>query len=194
MVSTTLPQSVDVMARTIWGEARGCGVSGMTAVACAILNRIHHPTWWGHDVISVCQAPWQFSCWNAGDPNRVKIEAVTEDDPWFAIAVGIADRAVSAKLKDITNGADSYALTMRQPPVWAERGRETYRDTWHAFFAIERPLPGSATPAVPHGDPNAHPVSAWSQTPTPAETGLTAEDLNTLELARVIAPPPASAV
>ena len=33
----------DVLARTLWAEARGEGQAGMEAVACVILNRAAHP-------------------------------------------------------------------------------------------------------------------------------------------------------
>ena len=32
--------TIDVLARTIWGEARGEGTSGMSAVACVVINRV----------------------------------------------------------------------------------------------------------------------------------------------------------
>lgn len=38
--------SVDVVARTIWGEARREGATGMQAVACVIANRVAAPGWW----------------------------------------------------------------------------------------------------------------------------------------------------
>ena len=31
----------EVLARTLWGEARGEGPEGMTAVACTIMNRVN---------------------------------------------------------------------------------------------------------------------------------------------------------
>ena len=65
---------VDVLARTIWGEARGEGKEGMEAVASVILNRTEIAKrldgyWWGNTIIQVCQKPYQFSCWNKLDPN-----------------------------------------------------------------------------------------------------------------------------
>ena len=55
--------AADTLARTLWGEARNQGQCGMAAVAHVVLNRAAHPRWWGHDIISVCRAPEQFSCW-----------------------------------------------------------------------------------------------------------------------------------
>jgi N-acetylmuramoyl-L-alanine amidase len=80
-------EAVDILARTIWAEARNQGRVGMEAVATVILHRAKHPRWWGKDVVSCCQKPRQFSCWNPGDPNRLKMLRVTEQDPAFATAL-----------------------------------------------------------------------------------------------------------
>jgi N-acetylmuramoyl-L-alanine amidase len=62
----------DVLARTLWGEARGEGLAGMVAVAWSIRNRVEDgkdKSWWGEGYTGVCQKPYQFSCWNKNDPN-----------------------------------------------------------------------------------------------------------------------------
>ena len=43
---------VDILARTIWGEARNQDRVGMEAVASVILHRARNPRWWGTDVVS----------------------------------------------------------------------------------------------------------------------------------------------
>lgn len=132
--------AVQVMAATLWGEARGDGRIGMLAVANCILNRAAHPRWWGHDVISVCLDAWQFSCWNARDPNLPKMESVTEADPDFGIAVGIAKVVMQGqnRLHDLTRGADSYYDTrMREPPAWAARAEPTVTILHHRFMRVE---------------------------------------------------------
>lgn len=67
---------VDIIARTIAGEARGCGYLDMLAVGAVLRERLLRPGWWSspnHDWFSVCTKPWQFSCWNENDPNRKTI-------------------------------------------------------------------------------------------------------------------------
>lgn len=105
--------AVDVLARTLWGEARGESVRGMEAVAAVVMNRVAaaragRVRWWGRTVAEVCRAPWQFSCWNEGDPNRPRLLAVTAADPAFAAALRIARRAVAGTLGDPTGGATHY--------------------------------------------------------------------------------------
>jgi spore germination cell wall hydrolase CwlJ-like protein len=118
--------AVDVLARTIYGEARGESVRGQEAVAAVIVNRAALAArrggwWWGDDIASVCRKPYQFSCWNKGDPNRARIEAVGEGDPVFQTCLRIARRAVAGTLDDPTRGATHYHTKAVYPP-WA-RGR-----------------------------------------------------------------------
>lgn len=122
----------DILARTLWGEARGEGVPGMAAVAAVIVNRMREsarrvatgrpPAWWGGpDAVSVCHAPWQFSCWNRGDPNRPRLEALAADDPKLRPARLVADAALDGTAGDPTGGADHYHARGTRP-AWA-RGR-----------------------------------------------------------------------
>jgi len=62
----------DILARTLWGEARGESLAGQIAVAWTIRNRVNDgnaKSWWGEGYTGVCQKPYQFSCWNSTDPN-----------------------------------------------------------------------------------------------------------------------------
>jgi N-acetylmuramoyl-L-alanine amidase len=99
-----------VLAMTIYGEARNQGYLGMQAVASVVLNRVKHPRWWGRDIRSVCLDPEQFSCWNAGDPNRPIILRATIADGIYFQCLGIATQALKGQLIDNTNGADSYVV------------------------------------------------------------------------------------
>jgi spore germination cell wall hydrolase CwlJ-like protein len=120
-MTTPTPADIDTLARTIWAEDRSGGAAGMTAVAWVIMNRINKPGWWGDDIQSVCHKPWQFSCWNANDPNLPKLKAVTAADPMFALALIVAQNVAMGVATDPTNGATSYyAKSMTTPPNWAE--------------------------------------------------------------------------
>ena len=133
-----MSDQVDVLARTIWGEARNQGRIGMEAVAAVIMKRAHNPGWWGHDVVSCCQKSLQFSCWNADDPNRAKMLDVTAEDPQFAEALAIAHDALAERLADPTQGADSYANLDVCKPDWANPHKATCKIGAHTFFKMER--------------------------------------------------------
>lgn len=120
-------RTVDTLARTIYGEARGESVRGKEAVAAVVMNRVARAMerggwWWGSSVAEVCRRPWQFSCWNEGDPNRSKIERADENDREFASCLRIARRAIQGALADPTRGATHYHAQVVAPP-WAA-GRE----------------------------------------------------------------------
>jgi N-acetylmuramoyl-L-alanine amidase len=134
-------RAVDVLARTMWGEARGEGRAGMEAVANVVVNRVRFARarggyWWGNDVAAVCLRPWQFSVWNAGDPNRELVQRVTVADRRFADALAIAELAVDGRLPDRTGGATHYyAHRTIGAPSWA-RGRTPIAQIGgHTFFS-----------------------------------------------------------
>jgi hypothetical protein len=129
--------AIDVMARTIWGEARGEGRAGMEAVASVICRRAKFPRWWGHDIRSVCLAPSQFSCWLPSDPNRAKLEAVDSSDEDFVVAMDVAEKAVADLLSDPTHDADSYANLSVSHPRWADAAKQTAIIGHHTFFRLE---------------------------------------------------------
>lgn len=120
-------RTVDTLARTVYGEARSESVRGKEAVAAVVMNRVARAMerggwWWGSSVAEVCRRPWQFSCWNAEDPNRHRIERADESDREFASCLRIARRAIQGALADPTRGATHYHAQGATPP-WAA-GRE----------------------------------------------------------------------
>ena len=126
----------DILARTIYGEARSEGRKGMEAVACVILNRAKQPAWWGKDVCGVCLHPWQFSCWNEGDPNRLIITGVGQSDLSFHLATAIAKNALGGWLDDPTGGADHYFNWHTKKPKWAEGVEPSSTIGSHAFYKL----------------------------------------------------------
>ncbi|MFT3803257.1 MAG: cell wall hydrolase [Burkholderiaceae bacterium] len=131
------------LARTMYGEARGEGSRGLEAVAHVVLNRVDARRWWGTDVIGVCLKPWQFSCWNAADPNRSKLHALSAEDPVYARAFEAAvrllelqDRDHGRRLRtDPTEGATHYyAPALVKRPAWAEGRTPCARIGRHDFF------------------------------------------------------------
>jgi spore germination cell wall hydrolase CwlJ-like protein len=138
---------IDILARTIVGEARGEGKPGMTAVANVVMNRVAaaklylaqkdkpHALFGDGSVASACLAKWQFSCWNAGDPNRAIIEALGPDKAIFIEALDIAGKAVTGQLPDQTNGATHYFdRRMTTPPKWAAGQTPCHTEGHHLFF------------------------------------------------------------
>lgn len=126
-----------VLAQTIYGEARGEGASGMSAVANVVMNRAAIGGWWGDSVIAVCKAPWQFSTWNENDPNRSVIEAMRPGgNDVFNTAYAIAGLAINGSLRDETGGATHYyAPGSISKPKWADSGYQTASIGGHDFYS-----------------------------------------------------------
>jgi len=113
----------DILARTIYGEASGEKLDGQEAVASVVLNRLRFAKqkggwWWGNSIMQICLKPLQFSCWNANDVNREKIEKVSFEDKSFKLARRIALRAIAGLLKDKTRGSTHYH-TKNIRPKWS---------------------------------------------------------------------------
>lgn len=132
---------VDVLARTVWGEARGEGSMGMQAVACVVLNRVavakeHGGYWWGDSIVQVCQKPYQFSCWNKDDANYRQLLAVEGTNLHFATAQRIARRAVYGILDDPTGGATHYHAA-GVSPAWAKNEKPSAVIGRHIFYRLK---------------------------------------------------------
>jgi hypothetical protein len=128
---------IDILARTVWGEARGepDARASMGAVACVVLNRKRKQTYWGRSVTEVCLKPYQFSCWNANDPNRSQLTRTDASNREFALALGIARDALDGRLSDDTQGATHYhATTLAQPPTWARGHASCAHIGRHLFY------------------------------------------------------------
>ncbi|CAI8818444.1 cell wall hydrolase [Methylococcus capsulatus] len=110
-----------IPARTAWAEARGEGEAGMQGVMNVIFRRAQRPGWWGRTPDEVCLNPRQFSCWNEGDPNKAKAEAVDARDRAFSIALKLESQALKGTLPDITGEATHYFddSLLKKPPHWA---------------------------------------------------------------------------
>lgn len=126
--------TIDILARTIWGEARGDGYDGMLAVANVINNRANVGGWWGTTIVSVAWAKQQFSAWNEDDVNLDKMLGVKEhENQSFKQALEIARGVVEQRLDDNTSGATHYHTTAVSPS-WADNEKIVARIGSHIFY------------------------------------------------------------
>lgn len=121
--SQSLPRTeqfaIDILARTIYGEARKEDYLIKLAIAFTIINRVDsHVQWWGESVKEVCQHPNQYGCWTDARTKKI-IESITRDNPNFEECWGIAKKALTEKVLDPSKGATHYYLKGRAIPVWA---------------------------------------------------------------------------
>lgn len=125
-------RDVDVLARTIFGEARGECSDGKKAVGLVILNRYKSNKWFSASSIAeVCLKPLQFSCWNSNDPNSSRIRNANEKE--LSAYFTLAEDLIKGKFADITNGATHYH-TKAVKPAWS-RGKAPCAEIGeHLFF------------------------------------------------------------
>ena len=129
----------NILARTLWGEARGESLAGQIAVAWTIRNRVFDgkaKSWWGEGYAGVCLKPWQFSCWNKNDPNYAYLSGAKPiPAAQYAQALKAADQVMAGSVPDPTGGATHYyATTMPKPPTWAKGAENTLMLGRHKFF------------------------------------------------------------
>lgn len=117
-VAPTASNDVLTLARTIYGEAASETQSGKEAVANVVMNRVRDRRW-PSNVASVCRQPWQFSCWNASDPMRARIEKLFPGaNAAFNQCLAIAEIAAKYQLADRTHGATHYYANYIAEPNW----------------------------------------------------------------------------
>lgn len=121
---------LQILALTIYGEARGEPIEGQIAVGCVIRNRTN-----GKGFSQICLAPKQFSCWNKSDPNRIILEEIAQklitkkiiQDTMFDQINWIAKGIINDLIIDNTHGAKNYLtrkLFINNPPSWAQNVKD----------------------------------------------------------------------
>jgi len=142
--------SVEVLAKTIYGEARGQAVLDRLAVGAVIRERALRPGWWGRGFEGVCLAPYQFSCWNEGDPNREAIEKAEQEDRKVYFSCLTLAEYVMTHFKD-QDAVELFGpgpfpthyhdLSIDKPKGWGEA--EEVRTSWASGFKFYRGLDGT---------------------------------------------------
>jgi spore germination cell wall hydrolase CwlJ-like protein len=137
-----LDEDKDILARTIFGEARGeygrqdGGLPSLIAVANVIVNRSKNKKRFGRTVRDVCLKPYQFSCWLESDPNRAVIESISDENALFKTCLNVADRTMRGSWPDLTKGSDHYHADY-VTPYWAKGQRCQIKIGRHLFYRLE---------------------------------------------------------
>lgn len=129
---------IDILAKTIYGEARGEPLLGKKAIACVVMNRHKARKWFsGSTIAETCQfcvkgSRWhQFSCWNKSDPSFKAIERAT--DVQLAEFRNIAEKFIDGEEKDFLCGACHYHH-INLHPYWAKGKTPAFRIGHHVFY------------------------------------------------------------
>lgn len=128
------PYDVEILARTIFGEARGEPREGQVAVAWTVKNRFESKKWFSaKSVAGVCLKRAQYSCWNPGDPTYRRMVQATklELEPFAEIGQAV----FGGSEPDPTGGATHYYAEHIASPNWAEGKQPSAIIGHHLFFA-----------------------------------------------------------
>ena len=125
---------LDILARTIFGEARGESFEGKMAVAHVVINRVNrrHSDRWA-TIAQACLDYRQFSCWLEEDPNIALITDVDVNDPVFRECLLAGLSALAPRAHDPTHGATHYharGIT----PRWAKGHTPIVTMGGHLFY------------------------------------------------------------
>lgn len=137
---------VDILARTLWGEARGIGVRGMEAVGAVIVNRAACPARFGRTMAQVCLAPAQFRCWDASYGTLAKLRAAADGDPALLAARRVARRALGGALADPTGGATRYHAKGEFPRWARDRRVSAFIRRRHFYAGVDDSIRAMAKP------------------------------------------------
>lgn len=123
-LASTADNDLDVMARTLWAEARGETYPGMIAVAWVIRNRVEDRRWL-NTVHGVCRQKWQFSCWNGEtigvehqDSNYRAMVSATLATPFYLRALSVAAGVLAGDLPNAVADCCHYHADSVMPS-WA---------------------------------------------------------------------------
>jgi len=128
------PEDMDVMSRTLYGECRGEPHKGQIAVAWVIRNRLKRPKRFARTIAGICKQSFQFSCWNSGDPNRAKLDALPANDATLLKLRAVCIDVLGGFVEDPTDGAQFYYATSIPAPAWADGHEPSVVIGRHAFF------------------------------------------------------------
>lgn len=134
-----------IMALTIYGEARGESREGKIAVGSVILERVNHREWDGDTIHEVCLMPYQFSCYLPGDPNFHALRLIAQDwetkamrsmamSECYQVAVGLIDGTIPRTPEIAASHCCQYK-TKKASAAWAKKMKVILTIDQHEFYA-----------------------------------------------------------
>lgn len=134
----TASQASNILARTLYMEARSQGTTGMDAVASVILNRAGGKA---EKMPYVCLKPSQFSCWNDIDNKDSKNYAVKipkgaakkgKDQTAWTYCQELAGKLLNDDFKSTVGNRNSYHTTA-VTPKWDSKMKDKKTIGKHVF-------------------------------------------------------------
>ncbi len=126
------PGDLDILARTLWGEARGESYEGKKAIVHVIMNRTAKRIGdRDHSLAATAIRHMQFSAWREADPNRAYMERLSLNSKMFRECMRAVLEAIDEP--DPTFGSDHYH-THSSRPRWSRGKTPVLKIGNHRFF------------------------------------------------------------
>ena len=111
-----------LLARMLFGEARGCSTEEKIAVAYSAINRINDGIKWNGETLSeVILKHRQYSCFNENNVNRKKLRNPQEyDSRAFNECLKIAKSVLDGKYSNLNKGQTHFFNPNDVYPYWAD--------------------------------------------------------------------------
>lgn len=144
---------LEILAKTLYGEAEAHDEGDALAIAHVIMNRVALPNW-PSSIAEVCLQPYQFSCWNVDNPRRGEIAGLKRGtNDWYNRLIEIARSVINGETTDPTGRATHYYASYIKEPRWAKGHTPSYVETGgqysHRFYNdIDTPPPQDAVDAL----------------------------------------------
>ena len=123
---------LEILAKTIYGEASGEPWIGKIAVGWTAKNRLAAESWFGKSIHEICLKPFQYSCWNDG-PLQIRIAELKWDTTYTHACLGAAFMVLLELTSDPTSGATHYHRA-GDTPAWAAGQTPTIQIGQHLFY------------------------------------------------------------
>lgn len=126
----------EILAKTVYLEARGEGEQGWRAVAFVIMTRarLNKSYWGGNTVKGVCMKSGQFECWNPGQNQTI------DDESLYRRIKQVTDRIYDGiDQDDPTEKSDHYNNPSKEgKPEWTKNCDETVEIGEHQFYRSKK--------------------------------------------------------
>ncbi|MCP3681585.1 MAG: cell wall hydrolase [bacterium] len=133
-----------LIAMTMYGEARGQSLNGQILVGFTLMNRWKHPNprRYGKTLHDICWKREQFDCWKKGNVNYKKMHKAMQT----LIDMGVSKRmeqcmylssgVLTGHILDISKGANHFYATKTKKPFWAKGHTPCVIEGDHAFYKL----------------------------------------------------------
>lgn len=111
-----------LLARLLLGECEGESKAEKTLVGYVVKNRVKEKKWYGKNYKEVILYPAQFSCFNKGNSNLIKMKDPMKYAPKeFLECLEVAKGVIDETLPDYTKCANHYYNPDLCSPKWASK-------------------------------------------------------------------------